>query len=400
MKGNQAAGSSGSAKGKRSRSENRDPNSSSKRLLANNKYAILAQADPQGTKKEKVPPFYVKGFPTGLLDQIKLLSEHGLKCTVRLCTEGYKLMVPSMNHYKAVQELLKQRKVEYFSHDIEASKPLKVVIRGLPDMETEALLADLKKKGLQPLAIHKMKRHDNTRIYRDQLYLIHLEKNSTSLADLQTIHSLEYIAITWERYRPIHREVTQCTKCLNFGHGARNCHMAIRCLRCGISHEENSCQLLKSADPVCANCGDAHLATSKDCPKRAEFIAIRKKASTSKQPGRRRTPQSNETNVPPVFNRRPIPVLAPLPLPNRSAAPVAPKPTGFPPSSQKTYAEASTSRPTPPGFSGQRDEEQAELYSSEQLLPIFSQMAESLKNCRSKYDQIYTLGLFLIQYGH
>ena len=39
------------------------------------------------------------------------------------------------------------------------------------------------------------------------------------------------------------------------------------------------------------------------------------------------------------------------------------------------------------------------LYQSEQLLPIFQDMAVRLRGCKTRYDQIYTLGMLLIQYG-
>ena len=158
--------------GKRPRPDN-TPDPAAKKLLANNRFAVLENAtDPEVVKKEKIPPFYVKGFPVGLREAIVFYVDKGLKCTIRMCTEGYKLMVPSLNHYKAVQVILQKHVVEYFSHDIEAEKPLKVVLRGLPDMEVDTLLEELKANGLKPIQIHKTTRHNKTRKYRDQLYLV------------------------------------------------------------------------------------------------------------------------------------------------------------------------------------------------------------------------------------
>lgn len=410
--GKPLAGSPGLPPGKRSREPDpanpsgKEGDTSAKKLLANNRYAVLENgAEPVVAKKEKVPPFFVKGFPDGLRDELNYFIEKGLKCTIRLCTDGYKIMVPGLNHYKAVKALLLKRKDEFFTHDVESLKPFKVVLRGLHDMEISSLEAELKTVGLKPLAIYKMKRHDTTRIYRDQLYLVNFEKNSTSLSDLQSIKAITHIVVSWEKYRPVHRDVTQCAKCLMFGHGTKNCHITARCEKCGAQHEVKKCPLMESADPVCANCGEAHKATSKSCPKRAEFIAARKRASTNNQPGRKRVP-ANNTEIPPIAPRYQVPLLQPLPLPNRSPAAA----TGVLPRSSgqaRTFAEATATHNhfTPPGFSGNRGgdppnkDSTSTLYTTEELVPIFQHLGTSLRSCRTKYDQIYTLGLFLIQYG-
>ena len=90
-----------SSTGKRPWPDN-TPDPAAKKLLANNRFAVLKNAtDPEVVKKEKIPPFYVKGFPEGLREAIVFYIDKGLKCTIRMCTEGYKLMVPSLNHYIA-----------------------------------------------------------------------------------------------------------------------------------------------------------------------------------------------------------------------------------------------------------------------------------------------------------
>ncbi|XP_065081589.1 uncharacterized protein LOC135704090 [Ochlerotatus camptorhynchus] len=130
-----------------------------------------------------------------------------------------------------------------------------------------------------------MARHNKAVKYRDQLYLVHLEKNSTTFMDLQDIRVLFNILVKWERYKPVSHGVTQCSNCLLFG--------------------------LDEANPICANCGADHKATSKACPKRTEYFEIRKKASTRNQPGRKKVPEINDQNFPPI-PRRPITVLPPL----------------------------------------------------------------------------------------
>lgn len=109
---------------------------------------------------------------------------------MRWSSDGYVLMAPAANHYKAVKEVLNQNIWKFYTHDIEAEKPFKVVLRGLHEMDTAELAEELKSKDLKVMVIHKMRRHDSTKQYRDQLYLIHLEKGSTTLKELQDIRHL------------------------------------------------------------------------------------------------------------------------------------------------------------------------------------------------------------------
>ncbi|XP_065072787.1 uncharacterized protein LOC135697126 [Ochlerotatus camptorhynchus] len=255
-------GASAGNPGKRSRPEdNSDSATAVKKLLDNNRFSVLKDgAEPVTVttgppKKDRMPPFYVKGFPPGLREKINFYITKGVRCTIQLCTEGYKLMVPALNHYNAVQAMLDHAQVEYFSHDIEAVKPFKVVLRGLYEMDTGVLLEELVVNGLKPVQIHKMARHNKAVKYRDQLYLVHLEKNSRTLMDLQGIHVLFNIVVKWERYKPVSRGVTQCSSWLLFGHGTKNCHMVSRCIKCGKQHKTDACDRL---DSICANCGADH----------------------------------------------------------------------------------------------------------------------------------------------
>lgn len=378
-----------SSAGKRSRSKAPDDALSSKKLLANNRYAVLENGDePKVEEKQKMPPLYVKGFPEGLLDKIYFFINKGLRCTIRLCSEGYKIMVSALNHYNAVKELLQREKVEYFSHDIATMKPFKIVLRGLPEMEVKDLAEELKRNGLKPIQINKMRRHDSTRKFRDQLYQIHFEKNSTNIKDLQNIRALFHIVVKWDSYRPIHRDVTQCMNCLKHGHGTKNCHMQKRCINCGKHHDE-ACELMEDADPVCANCGAAHKATSKECPKRSEYIEIRRRASTNNQPGRRRQsrppPDLSDANFPALQPNGP-PVSQPG-LSWHSAQPRLAAAAALP--NERNAPGVSFSRVT----SGSNDNDP--LLTTEEIIAILSQATIIKRSCRTRNEQIQAMITFI-----
>lgn len=333
-------------------------------------------------RKEKCPPIFVPNKDPAFLRPLLFERDEPATCNFRLCTGGVKLIFNSKDCYhRATQYLMEPNWIEHYTHDDPETRPMKVVLRGLEDMDTEKLRLDLIENGLKPIVVHKIIRRDTTRKFRDQPYLIHLTRGSATLKELQKVKTFDDFEISWERYKPVHREVTQCMRCQRFGHGIRNCRMARRCVDCGGYHTENRCN---NNEPKCANCEGGHLASSKACPKHAEFIAIRKKASTSNQPKRR--------NAPPAFTEANFPVLDPVrPAMNAGMAP------GPEPRSTPTWATA------PPGLQQQQETEPAPdkdpkaLFTPEQLAPIFNKLVARLRGCKSRIDQIYALGLFVIE---
>nr|XP_029719348.1 uncharacterized protein LOC115261587 [Aedes albopictus] len=241
-----------------------DTSTASKRLLQTNKFAPLAEETIE--KKERLPPFYTRGFPENFGADIDYYVKKGLKVSLRRCTDGYKITVPAVNHYRAVEALLNKKQIQYFTHDMEAEKPYKAIVRGLDDMDPSLLEAELKEVGLEPLKIFKIRRHNTNARYRDQLYLIHFPKKQTSMS---------------------------------------------RCSNCGEAHPSSSC-VEEEPKTNCVNCNQAHPSTSRSCPKRSEFIQFRKQVQQ-----RNRRPKKQETIDLSGFPelqppKRPIPVLEPL----------------------------------------------------------------------------------------
>lgn len=371
--------------------------SCSKRLLTSNRFAVLSEEGKENMeKKERLPPFYVKGFPANFQEDINQLVSKGLRATIRLCTDGYKIIVSAADHYRAVEAYLKLKKAEYFTHDIIANKPFKAILRGLPDMEEQKLLAMLEEKKLQPLNVYKMRRNDKHK-YRDQLYLVHFPRGSTSIKALSQIRALTNIIIEWERYKPKKRDIIQCTNCLYFGHGGKNCHLAPHCTSCGGDHHTNECA--KPAEkPKCFNCEGEHLSNSKECPARANFIRTKQEIADrnrSKRPSRR-GPTFNEASFPELqtSQRRQIPVLTPLPLPHQAK-------TDFNGRQQKTTENSSSQ---PPGFTtftqASSQPTNGELYSMEQLACLFLELDNRTRACRTANEQVAVMMTFYFHHSH
>lgn len=354
--------------------------------------AVPSMADPE--RKEKCPPIYIQGDPPGLRQTLReRIAKGTLKCSLRLCSDGLKVLADSKPQFYRVLDILKMGKHEYFTHDIPGDKPLKVVLRGLEDMDIKNVEKELENCGLKVTNLYKIARRDTTRKYRDQLYLVHIERNSITLKELKTIRIINYTQVEWQRYRPVHREVTQCMNCCGFGHGTRNCFMAPRCAKCGgDDHNIEGCMRVAfekefpdtKMESKCSNCGGPHQASSKDCLKRKEFIEIRKKARTKNQP------------------RSHPPALDILNFPELTSGPAASRSNPKPKSSNNPWLPP----PPPPGFRRQQQEgeslpeEGSPLYTMEQLVPIFHQLADRLRCCKTRYEQICALGLFILENGN
>lgn len=68
------------------------------------------------------------------------------------------------------------------------------------------------------------------------------------------------MVVAWEKYRPEKKDVTQCGKCLAFGHRAKNCHMIPRYGKCAGAHLIVKCAPMEeSAELKCVNCGAQHV---------------------------------------------------------------------------------------------------------------------------------------------
>lgn len=84
-------------------------------------------------------------------------------------------------------------------------------------------------------------------------------------------------------------------------------HLKSRCNSCGEAHGTETCPVKETPVKRCANCGGAHPAMDRGCPKRAEYLQIRQQATTANQPGRRSkkvptAPSPITTNFPTLTN--------------------------------------------------------------------------------------------------
>ena len=59
----------------------------------------------------------------------------------------------------------------------------------------------------------------------------------------------------------------QCYNCQGFFHSAKDCHMAPACCKCAQRHSSRTCTKPFNEPCTCINCGEAHPANFRQCPK-------------------------------------------------------------------------------------------------------------------------------------
>ncbi|GAB0100747.1 hypothetical protein DMENIID0001_168330 [Sergentomyia squamirostris] len=349
---------------------------------------------------------------------------------------GIKISPKTTQIYQKILRALIAAKVQHFTHDAKTSNPAKFIIGGLPnfkDTEIEDIKSELSQiYGLQPLEISKILPKDKRYVF-DCLYTVSFDRGKVTLADLRKIKSLNSTIIHWSHYKPQEKRPTQCYNCYLFGHGRRNCRMTVRCRICSGQHNEKDCST--PGLPKCRNCGASHTADDSSCPSLTDFTEMRAKLRGGRRLHGSTTPGMNSKSGHQRQSNRFTQRVTNKGIPPQSQAKAAvPKPPSdhresdsLPrsgPSSAINPAAVSedyitenfwtsraafsstssggTSRPAqraPKDLTTRSSESQAsELFSTEELLCISTELLTGLKGCKCKYDQLQVLFNISLKY--
>lgn len=348
-------------------------------ILPNNVEAPSVSAIPtmNTDRQSRLPPITVFG-KTPMEIRNKLVSFNNIKMEnllIKSTQFGIKIFVKNNTDYKFIKALYEKEKTEFFTHPTNDEKYIKVCLYGLWKMTNEELIRELDRYKLKPKEIKVLEQ--KLRKFEDQvIYILHFKKSDgIKMSQLRNIKALYNCIVRWQYYSPKNKGPTQCTNCLAFGHGGRNCFRKPNCIRCGDKHESIKCPLLLDIpggnnskipdDKVkCANCQGRHTANFKGCPARQEFLQIQ--ANISNRPRaepkeKQRHFKLNNADFPPLNTGNKI-------LPNM------------------TFSEASgISRPD-------------DLFSAAQCSAMMVDLLRRLSGCKNKFQQIQAITDFTLQY--
>lgn len=157
---------------------------------------------------------------------------------------------------------LNEKKLKNFTYSEASEKSSIFVLRGHHKVKTEELLATIQAEGIQATKVTFLSDNEEA-----PLYIVHFEKGTTNINSLIYEHkTIGNLMIKWEKLDHNRKRPTQCHRCQQWGHSARNCGRDYRCVKCTNTHEIGKCErTTRDGDAKCVNCQGNHPANSRQC---------------------------------------------------------------------------------------------------------------------------------------
>ena len=173
-----------------------------------------------------------------------------------------RLLTRDSDDHRAATAWLRANGTEFHTYQLSEDRKAQLVIRGLPaSIKPDQIKAELNNV--------KISAENVTQIVSTKpdkklmpLFIITISKEDAPL--LTELKTLCYCRITFEKYiNP--KGPAQCYHCQKFGHTARYCANAPRCVKCGRKHESKTCVKTYEEPVKCSNCDGNHTANYKGC---------------------------------------------------------------------------------------------------------------------------------------
>ena len=111
-----------------------------------------------------------------------------------------------------------------------------MIVKGLPETQTEEILKEMKLKRLNPTSCSLIRRNyalpDG--ISRPAMYRVNFPPG-ISPNEVTKCNHLFSVRVYWEKFLSNKRH-TQCFRCQAFGHSASNCNLPPICVKCAGKH--------------------------------------------------------------------------------------------------------------------------------------------------------------------
>ncbi|GFX05856.1 putative RNA-directed DNA polymerase from transposon X-element [Trichonephila clavipes] len=190
--------------------------------------------------RPRVPPIMFKHKKTNYKSIVKNLNKDFPDRDVKLAGKYLKIFCKSSDEHRIVTEYLKEISEEFYVIDPPDSRPLKIVIKGLPiSTEIGEIQEDLTSQGF---SVEKMAQLTRSKTKSPlPIFMVELEKKP----DSPDIFKMKKCCCLMVQVDAFNRRpgVSQCYNCNLFNHSSKNCFMRTRCLKCGESHCTNECPI-------------------------------------------------------------------------------------------------------------------------------------------------------------
>lgn len=269
------------------------PTANSFSALADSEKAMETNEQVQTTKKVTVSPIVVTDHTSDIESIFKDLN---LEYNLKMNSIGRKILPKSTEEKSKLIEKLKEKNINFFSHP-DNNKTFKVILSGLPQVDTALIETCLKEQKLTPTKITMF----NTQSAR-KLYLLHFNADEVNKKTLEPIKYVHHHVIAWLPFKPKRNGPTQCMQCLMYGHGISSCNRYTVCMLCAGAHSTKECTAnnnKNNTNPVytCFNCMSQklphnHKANDATCPFRQKYELARNNARSKTSTNKRMNPNA------------------------------------------------------------------------------------------------------------
>ncbi|GFV60735.1 uncharacterized protein TNCV_4092581 [Trichonephila clavipes] len=182
---------------------------------------------------------------------IKDLNKDFPNCDAKLAGKYLKIFTTSTDEHRIVTLYLKEKCEEFYVINPPDSRPLKIIIKGLPvSTEIGEIKADLTTQGFHVEKVAQLTRSKTKSPL--PIFMVELERNPDS-PEIFQLKKCCYLAVQVDNCnrRP---GVSQCYNCNLLNHSSKNCYMRTRCLKCGEYHRTSHCPIKERIEnPKCIN---------------------------------------------------------------------------------------------------------------------------------------------------
>ena len=247
-----------------------------------------------GLKKQPLPPpIMISGVDR--FGELKKVIEKKTKKSCKFTSYNnnkWKINVDDSDTYREITEELTKTKFQWHSYENKATRPVKVVARGLHfSCDEHDIVEDLSNKKFRILEAKNLIKKETTRgsdgrpmTINRKLSLFMLSfHNQEEVEKIYNIKSIMGIVVKIEPLRKNSNSIPQCKRCQAFGHTQSYCKRDFACVKCEGKHPTNNCPLKKDEKAKCINCHGDHPANYRGCPMAKEYQERKSKATKINQ---------------------------------------------------------------------------------------------------------------------
>lgn len=330
----------------------------------------------------KPPPLTVVGVKySDVGKQMSSIKNFDNDFEFQLTSQGIRVYTLTNEIFNKAKDLLISHNINFFTHSLREEQTNKFVLRGLVDRKDyDWLFSSLKNLNVEPIKIRKLTIKNPKYQHQANYLLYFLKSQKVKISELREIKAIGHVMVKWEFYSNRRNGPIQCSNCMAFGHDGNSCFLKSRCIRCAEQHKSIDCPMLIGQDGQtrnkvpdnqlkCVHCGQNHTANYSKCEVRLNLIErkekLKKKAHIRNTQARPNFNWQHNTNDFPPLQSNPTRTIP-----------------GFKPSTLQ-YAQVTQSN---------------NLFNSDQLMEIFTEMMTKMRAASDKLMQIQILGEMVIKY--